>query len=129
MFAGENKTIILSQLNHTWIIDLDGTLVKHNGYKIDGYDTLLDGSRKFINEIPKDDMIVIITSRTRESAKQTKKFLCENNIRHDYIIFNAPYGERILINDCKPSGLSMALALNVFRDGGMNIKVNIDDAL
>ena len=35
------KEIVLSSLGHTWILDLDGTLVKHNGYKIDGADSLL----------------------------------------------------------------------------------------
>lgn len=25
--------IVISQLGHTWILDLDGTIVKHNGYK------------------------------------------------------------------------------------------------
>lgn len=34
--------LTLSTLPKTWIFDLDGTLVKHNGYKIDGHDTLLE---------------------------------------------------------------------------------------
>ena len=34
------KTLILSTLPKTWIFDLDGTLLKHNGYKSDGIDTL-----------------------------------------------------------------------------------------
>ena len=36
------KTMTLSTLSKTWIFDLDGTIVKHNGYKIDGYDTAND---------------------------------------------------------------------------------------
>jgi len=54
----------LSPLGHTWILDLDGTIVKHNGYKIDGFDTILDGAEAFMRSIPVDDMIVFITSRT-----------------------------------------------------------------
>lgn len=36
-----------SPLAKTWILDIDGTIVKHNGYKIDGYDTLLEGVKEF----------------------------------------------------------------------------------
>ena len=35
--------IKLSPLNKTWIFDIDGTVCKHNGYKLDGYDTILPG--------------------------------------------------------------------------------------
>ena len=37
--------IVMSTLPKTWILDLDGTVVKHNGYKIDGEDTLLSGAK------------------------------------------------------------------------------------
>lgn len=36
----------MSSLDHTWILDLDGTILKHNGYKIDGKDSFLDGARQ-----------------------------------------------------------------------------------
>lgn len=41
------KEIMVSSLPKTWILDLDGTIVKHNGYKIDGKDTLLQGAKQF----------------------------------------------------------------------------------
>ena len=47
-----DKTMILSTLPKTWLFDLDGTIVKHNGYKIDGTDSLLDGAKEYIDEIP-----------------------------------------------------------------------------
>ena len=50
MLNRENNTIRLSPLGHTWILDLDGTIVKHNGYKIDGYDTFLDGAKEFLEK-------------------------------------------------------------------------------
>lgn len=111
-----NKPVFLSPLNHTWFLDLDGTLLKHNGYKMDGFDTLLDGAKEFVERIPKNDLIIIITSRTEEYRQITEEFLSKNEIFYDHIIFNAPYGERILINDRKPSGLTMAVAINVDRD-------------
>lgn len=120
MLSEKENTIKLSRLGHTWIFDLDGTIVKHNGYKIDGYDTLLDGAKEFLKQIPEKDMIIFLTSRTDEVMQQTKMFLHNNEIRYNVIINNAPYGERILVNDMKPSGLITALAFNSSRDKFFN---------
>ena len=90
------------------IFDLDGTLVKHNGYKIDGKDTLLNGVRDYVGSIPVEDKIIILTSRTDEYREMTLSFLKKNNIRYDEILFNIPMGERVVVNDRKPSGLDMA---------------------
>ena len=106
----------LSTLPKTWIFDLDGTIVKHNGYKIDGYDTLLDGAKEYIDSLPDEDIIVILTSRTDEYQECTLNFLKEKNIRYDDIIFNMPMGERIVVNDRKPSGIDMAIAVNMDRN-------------
>ncbi len=118
----------LSNLGHTWIFDIDGTLVKHNGYKIVGHDTLLDGVAEFFNSIPKDDYIILVTSRTDEQKESTIKFLKDNNIRFNNIIFNLPYGERILVNDKKPSGLEMSKAINLDRDD-FDVSFKINDNL
>ena len=107
---------ILSALGKTWIFDLDGTVVKHNGYLIDGKDTLLEGVCEFFENIPDTDMIVFITARTNDVKDVTEEFLLKNGIRFNQIIWNAPVGERILINDKKPSGLNTALAINIERD-------------
>lgn len=110
------ETLILSTLPKTWIFDLDGTLVKHNGYKIDGVDTLLDGAKEYVESIPAEDFILILTSRTDEYREMTLSFLKENGIRYDEILFNMPMGERIVVNDRKPSGIGMAIAVNTDRD-------------
>ena len=57
-------TLVLSTLPKTWVFDLDGTLLKHNGYKIDGIDTILPGAMEYLKTIPEEDKIVIFTSRT-----------------------------------------------------------------
>lgn len=121
--------LILSPLPHTWILDLDGTVVKHNGYLLDGRDTLLEGAEEFLRKIPKADMIVFLTSRKTEYREQTETFLREHGIRFDYILFEAPYGERIVLNDCKPSGLAMSLAVNKKRDSCEFPSVQIDNTL
>ena len=123
------ENIVLSKLGHTWILDIDGTIVKHNGYKIDGEDSFLPGAKRFLDGIPKEDMVVFITSRTDEYREKTIEFLKGNSIRFDHIIFNAPYGERILLNDDKPSGLKMGMALNLKRDTFPEMNVTIDEEL
>ena len=110
------KTLTLSTLPKTWIFDLDGTLVKHNGYKLDGKDTLLEGAKEYIRAIPAEDKIVIFTSRTDVYKAETLRFLEQNGIRYDEILFNMPMGERIVVNDRKPSGIEMAIAINCDRD-------------
>lgn len=118
--------IVLSNLSHTWILDLDGTIVKHNGYKIDGQDSFLPGAQNFLENIPQNDMVVFITSRTDAYREMTETFLKEHGVRYDHIIYNAPYGERILINDDKPSGLTMANAISVRRDEPIKIYIRIE---
>lgn len=121
--------IELSPLGHTWFIDIDGTICKHNGYKIDGYDTLLPGVIEFFNNIPESDLIILVTSRTDEYKDNTIKFLNESHIRYDQILFNAPYGERIVINDNKPSGLEMSKAININRDDDNKLSIIINKDL
>lgn len=110
------QELILSTLPKTWIFDLDGTLVKHNGYLKEGKDVLLDGVKEFLSEIPAEDKIIILTAREKKYEKMTRDFLERNQIRYDMILFHMPAGERILVNDRKPSGLSMAVAVDMDRD-------------
>ena len=110
------EKLILSTLPKTWIFDLDGTILKHNGYQLDGSDTLLQGAKEYLDAIPKDDKIIIFTSRTEVYRQMTMEFLIENRIRFDEILFHMPLGERIIVNDRKPSGVDMAIAVNVDRD-------------
>ncbi len=117
----------LSPLNHTWLIDVDGTIVKHNGYIIDGQDTLLDGVKEFFDNIPSGDKIILLTARKKEFLESLKTFLSKNNIRYDHILTDIPMGERILINDKKPSGLNTAIAKNLNRNEFMiSYKINED---
>ena len=106
----------LSTLPKTWVFDLDGTILKHNGYKIDGEDTLLPGVEEYLAEIPPEDKIIIFTSRTEEYMGETVGFLESHSIRYDEILFDMPMGERIIVNDRKPSGLDMAVAMNIDRN-------------
>lgn len=119
----------VSPLGKTWILDIDGTIVKHNGHKIDGKDTFLKEAKEFLLNIPSTDKIVFITSRTEEYKEQTERFFEENGIKYHAIVYGVPYGERILINDKKPSGLEMSIAVNTIRDVFMDIEFEVDDKL
>lgn len=110
----------LTTLGHTWIIDLDGTIVKHNGYIVDGEDSFLPGAEEFLKGIPNKDMVIFLTSRTEKYKEITEEFLKRYNVRYDHIIFGAPYGERILINDDKPSGQKMSISICKKRDSVFN---------
>ena len=116
MESKEQQKVVLSTLGKTWILDLDGTIVKHNGYLIEGEDSLLEGAGEFLKNLPQEDMLIFITSRAEREREKTETFLLKNQIRWTSIIFGAPYGERILINDKKPSGLKTAVAINTERD-------------
>jgi ribonucleotide monophosphatase NagD (HAD superfamily) len=123
------ERITLSNLNKTWIFDLDGTLVHHNGYKDSG-DSLLPGVKKIMNLIPQDDFVIILTARPCELRGTTEDFLKKNGIRYNEIIYNIPCGERILFNDSKPSGLKTALSIGCERDAGLeNVDITIDEDL
>ncbi len=119
----------LSALPKTWLVDIDGTILKHNGYKIDGFDSLLSGVSEFFKHLNEQDFVILLTARKQSELKNLKAFLRKNQIRFDKIITDLPFGERILINDTKPSGLKTAFAINKQRDEKLKIKVKIDEKL
>ena len=118
-----------SKLSKTWIIDIDGTIVKHNGYITDGQDTLLDGVKEFFTNIAGGDKVILLTARKEEYIEPLKDFLKQNNIRYDFLLFDMPVGERILINDRKPSGLNTAFAINKSRDDKFGVEYTIREGI
>ena len=117
----------LSKLRKTWIFDLDGTLLVHNGYLETG-DELLPGVAEFFQTLPEDDFILILTARPSEYAEQTIEFLNGAGIRYDEIIFDVPVGERLLFNDDKPWGVTTSYAVRLKRNEGLSdVHVTIDE--
>lgn len=104
-------------LGHTWFIDLDGTILKHNGYLNDN-DELLPGVKELWDAIPAGDYIIITTGRSEDYQASSLTFLKNNGLRYNHAIFGLPLGERIVVNDPKPGGLQTAIAWNVERDRG-----------
>lgn len=114
----KEQQLTLSTLGKTWIFDLDGTLLIHNGYK-EGVDEFLPHALTLLNSIPEEDYILILTGREQEAQAQTEEFLKEHGVRYDNILFGMPLGERILFNDAKPSGLCCAYGVDCVRNEGL----------
>ena len=120
--------ITLSSLPKLWIFDMDGTLVVHNGYR-QGGDRLLDGVREVFARIAPEDHILILTAREEAYRDSTEEFLRGHGIRFDVLLCGMPLGERILVNDNKPSGLKMAFAIDKKRDAALDIQIIVDKTL
>ena len=119
----EQNPLVLSTLAKTWIFDLDGTIVKHNGYKTDGRDSLLPGAREYLETIPPKDKVIFLTSREEKYREATVRFLTDHGIRYDVILFELPVGERNVdfINKNAMNGTILA-----HTDGNVpNLMVNI----
>ena len=109
----------------TWFFDLDGTLVRHNGFKDQIGEQLLPGVTEFMQQYVRDkDCVILTTGRTAEQAEMAKEILRQNNIRFDLCITNLPYGSRTVVNDIKPSGMLTAFSINVVRDEGLKKHLN-----
>jgi hypothetical protein len=116
----------LSHLAHTWLIDLDGTVLLHNGH-INGGDIILPGVLDFWKTIPKTDCVILMSAREMKYQEPTLDFLRKMGLWWTYAIFDLPPGERILLNDAKPSGLLTSIAINLSRNAGMeSLNVNFD---
>lgn len=121
--------LTLSPLPKTWIFDVDGTIVRHNGHLTREGDQLLPGVKELFESIPATDVIVLMTARKAEYQDSLKRFLVKNDIRFDYLLTDMPQGERILVNDRKPSGLQTAYAVNKNRDQALSLSFEVDNSL
>ena len=127
--APDRATLRLSRLPHTWLVDLDGTVLRHNGH-LNGGDELLPGVAQFWASIPAGDLIVLLSARPQEYREPTLQLLSQFGLLFDAAVFGLPAGERILVNDVKPAGLATAHAVNLPRDAGpSNIEIEIDEHL
>ncbi|MEM3193004.1 MAG: hypothetical protein QW292_13165 [Candidatus Parvarchaeota archaeon] len=123
------SSLKLSALPKTWILDLDGTIFKHNAYLEDNEDEpVLPYVSDFISKISPSDYIIILTSRDEKFREATINALRKNNIRYNALLMGLPIGERILINDKKESGMKTAFAVNIKRNSGLkSIRINYSD--
>lgn len=126
----EDAGLRLSALPKTWIIDVDGVILHHNGHLAPDGDRLLPGVSEFWSRIPDGDTIIVLSARKEHERAATLAALQGWGLRCSAALFGLPPGERILINDAKPSGLVTAYAVSVPRDAGLErVFFTIDPAL
>lgn len=123
------KSIILSDLPKTWLIDIDGVIFVHNSHLTPDGDQLVEGVVELFEQILPQDTIILLTSRDAKYRLVTIKSLKKYNFRFDDLIFNLPPGERVVINDMKASGLKTAIAINTTRDNLGDITIVRDTEL
>jgi len=108
----------LSTLSKTWMFDLDGTLVEHNGYK--SKERILPGVINFFKDnVKANDVVILMTARTQPQATSATRILKENGLKYDLLISDLPHGERMIFNDKKGSGLETCHSINLNRDEGL----------
>ena len=115
-------------MNKTWVIDIDGTLVKHldeSEIEKGGREELVPYAIEFMEGIQKrGDTVVLTTARPEEFRCLTERMLEEFGIRYDHIIFGLASRERVLVNDIKPidedreEPMPTAYAINLNRNEG-----------
>lgn len=126
-------------LDQTWIIDLDGTIVKHRtNIDLDKWieqygpeeswkqEEILDGVSQFFDDLSAHDKIVFMTAREERHREHTCNMLKNFGIPYSDIIFSANAGPRIIMNDIKPKercgldyDLKTAHAVNLRRNEGL----------
>lgn len=124
-----SDTLTLSPLGKTWLVDIDGTILPHNGH-LTGQDVLLPGVVKLWQSFGPADVVILMTGRAEKFRAATLGILEAAGLRWDQALFDLPTGERVLINDTKPSGLRTAHAVCVPRDAGLSgVTFRIDETL
>ena len=112
----------------TIFIDIDGTVLRHNGDLSNQIKTdcpPLDGSVEKFNEWNKKGYYIILTTGRKECMRElTKHQLTQAGLFYDQLVMGLPRGERILINDAKPDMEQTAKAYTLKRNEGIS-KVTI----
>lgn len=109
----------------TIIVDIDGTLLVHQGNMskiLDGKASLLHGAREKLNEWDAKGYNIILMTGRRESAREfTEKQLSDLGLFWDQLIMGVGGGQRVLINDLKddPEFGDTAVAIQVERNKGI----------
>lgn len=98
----------------TIFCDLDGTVFQHAG------DEILDGvQEQFYKWVSEEAMIILVTGRKESLRKRTEEALAKYNLPYDLLIMGLPRGERIIVNDRKPSGEATAGCYSPCRNEGL----------
>lgn len=107
-------------------LDVDGCLLKHHGGSSSSLmnhknkTEILPGVREKLDEWEVAGYQIIITTGRKESLREfTEKQLLVCGVAYDQLIMGLGRGERIVINDRKPSGEDTARAVCINRNDGI----------
>jgi hypothetical protein len=108
----------------TIICDIDGCILEHLGdltkINLENPNLLLGAKEKFIEWNMKSYKIILLTGRPESMREITNKQLQSFGLFWDILIMGATRGERILINDIKPTSTNnTATAINLKRNEGL----------
>ena len=112
-------------MEKTIFLDIDGCIFKHKGNlsnQILEITELLPGVTEKINEWNAEDhKIILVTGRKESMRKFTEEQLLKHGIFYDQLIMGITGGERVLINDTKPTKklIPTAVAITVERNKGL----------
>jgi hypothetical protein len=108
----------------TIFIDIDGTILKHNGdlsAQIKTQAVLLPGVLDAINDWNRKGYHIVLTTGRKECMRNiTERDLLSNGVFYDQLVMGLPRGERIIINDSKPDSEITTRAFTVNRNEGLS---------
>jgi hypothetical protein len=123
----------------TIFLDIDGCLLIHSGTltgiwdaaqdKINSRDTFYshfarENVKKLSEWERKGHTIILVTGRKECMREDTENQLRECGIFYDRLIMGITGGQRVIINDMKPTGEPTALAFNLERNQGLeNVEI------
>jgi len=111
-------------MKKTIFLDIDGCIFKHKGNlstQILEPEELLPGVLEKINKWDADGHKIILVTGRKESLRSfTEKQLLKHGIYYDDLIMGVNRGERIIINDKKPTNdMTVARAIQIPRNEGL----------
>lgn len=114
-------------MQHTRIVDIDGTILKHAG---DMSTCVMWARNNTLKELlpnvietfrrwdRNNDNIILLTGRRESMRRITEEQLAGFGLFYDQLVMGVGNGPRVLYNDYNKCGETKAFALNLERDSG-----------
>lgn len=108
----------------TIFLDIDGTIIEHCGNLsniVNSYPgKILPGVIEKFNEWAVNGYTIVLTTARSESMRDfTKRQLEYHAIFYDHLVMGIGHGERVIINDNKPTMSETAFGITVDRNMGI----------
>lgn len=112
--------LAVSSLPKTWFLDVDGTIIEHNTQFSDENLKWLPNVEEFLINLSPQDTVVLTSARKIENLNHIINLVQKiSPAKVTKVVSDLGVGERILINDQKPSGLITSHSVNLKRNCGL----------